>query len=147
MGNQGELFQMTEQRKTWAEFVRAEPIGFAYGETCCCAFAMRWAAKLSGGEVPGAAILNQVRHKTSLEAWPVLDAMGGMAKAVNDALCAHGWKKSAAPENYGIVVIDNAGKDCAGIFVDGAVVTKAAKTGGILILRNQTLKEHWTWQG
>lgn len=143
MGNEGQFFQMTTAEK-WAAFVRAEPVGFAYGETCCCSFAMRWAAKMTGGVVPGSAILRHVRHKTSLEVLPVLEAMGGMVSAMELAL--RGWKKVNDPQDYAVVVMNNAGRESAGVWIAGRVITKTIKVGGLAILRDQELKGIFVWE-
>lgn len=136
---------MTTEEK-WAAFVRAEPVGFAYGETCCCSFAMRWAARMTGGEVPGAAILEKVKGKDATEAWEVLGSMGGMAEAVYDVLCACGWQQVETPQDFAIVVITHVGRESAGVWVDGCVVTKSNQVGGIAILRDQELKGIFVWE-
>ena len=136
---------MTTAEK-WAAFVRAEPEGFAYGETCCCSFAMRWAARLTGGEVPGAAILDKVKGKDATEAWEVLESMGGMAEAVHDVLWECGWQQVETPRDFAIVVFDSEGHDSAGVWVDGKVISKTAATGGISVVHQPKVKGFFVWE-
>jgi hypothetical protein len=137
---------MSTTAEQWAAFVREEPKGFVYGVTCCCAFAMRWAARVMGGEVPGAAILERVKGKTAAEAWEVLGNMGGMAEAVHDVLWARGWQQVETPRDFAIVVFDSEWHDSAGVWVDGKVISKTAATGGISVVKEAELKGIFVWE-
>lgn len=146
MGHERGLFQMSTTAEQWAAFVRAEPVGFAFGETCCCSFAMRWAGRMMVGEVPGREILAKVKHKTSVEAWPVLEKLGGMTRAVEDVLCALGWQRVDEPQDFAIVVFDSEGHDSAGVWLDGKVISKTAATGGICVVKETTVKGIFVWE-
>lgn len=136
---------MTTEEK-WAAFVRAEPAGFVFGETCCCAFAMRWAARVMGGNVPGAEILESVRGKSTSQAWEALGSMGGMTKAVESVLRAEGWQRVETPRNHAIVVFYCAGHDSAGVWMNGKVISKTAGTGGLSVVNEPKLKGIFVWE-
>lgn len=135
----------------WGEFVRREPAGFAWGETCCCAFVTRWAGVLCGKPQPGRDILNTVKGVSAGAAFLRARQLGGLVNAMRAVLLPVGWKEVHDPADFCVVIIEAAGtqggqSESAAVWVDGKAISKTEGSGGICVISDPKVKGIFVWE-